>query len=182
MSRFCSVIPPASNHLTPAGHPERPDRLRAIEQRPGRRKVSSRSRASRRHCGRSTSSRSAIRWTTSSAIRDAARQTKASCALDADTGDVAGQLRSGVARRRRRQLAVDEVMAGKARERLRRDASARTPHRDAHARWASASSTTRPSPRATHKSGIEPERGNMSISTCHHGNGSQAYLSGPIRA
>ena len=60
MSTLLITHPACLDHLTPAGHPERPDRLRAIDRALETERFSGCAHASRRRALRSTRSRSAI--------------------------------------------------------------------------------------------------------------------------
>jgi acetoin utilization deacetylase AcuC-like enzyme len=112
MSTLLITHPACLEHLTPLGHPERPDRLRAVERALEAEKFQTLARV-RRRWRRSRSSRCVIRWTTSPQIRDATPKRRHGAARRRHL-DVARQLRGGAARGRRRHHAVDEVLAKKA--------------------------------------------------------------------
>ena len=76
-----------------------------------------------------------------------------------------GHIRSGAALGRRGDLRRRRGDDAQGRQRFRRHAPARPSRRDARRRWASASSTTPPSPRATRRRPMAPSASPSSIST-----------------
>ena len=113
MTTLLITHPACLHHLTPPGHPERPDRLRAVEQAleaDAFQAAGARGSAARR---RSRRSRSAIRWTTSTAIRDATPK-QGMVQLDADTSMSPGSFEAALRAAGGAVHAVDEVMTGKA--------------------------------------------------------------------
>ena len=172
MSTTLFLIHPAClDHQTPMGHPERPDRLRAIEQALEDEKFQTLAREqaplapARDHRAlppdgicRGDPQRLARRGHGASRRRHR---------------DVARQLRGGAARGRRRHARGRRGDGRQGRQRLRRRAPARPPRRDGAARWASACSTTRRSPPATRRKSTAPSASAIVDFDVHHGNGSQ---------
>ena len=129
MTTLLLTHPACLNHLTPPGHPERPDRLRAIERALEDEKFQDAGARSRRRWRRSTSSRSCIRWTTSSRCATATPK-EGMVRLDADTTMSPGTFEAVLRAAGGAVCAVDEVMAAAVVERLRRGAPARPSRRD----------------------------------------------------
>jgi acetoin utilization deacetylase AcuC-like enzyme len=104
--------PACLNHLTPAGHPERPDRLRAIEQVLEDEKFQSLARV---EAPRAPLEIIALCHPTDyiDAIRDAS-PAEGLVRLDADTAMSPGSFEAALRAVGGAKLAVDEVMAGKA--------------------------------------------------------------------
>jgi acetoin utilization deacetylase AcuC-like enzyme len=112
MSTLLISHPACLEHLTPAGHPERPDRLRAVEQALEAEKFQTLARA-RRRWRRSRSSRCAIRWTTSSSFAMPTPK-EGMVRLDADTSMSPGSFEAALRAVGGAIIAVDEVLANKA--------------------------------------------------------------------
>ena len=149
MSTLLLSHPACLNHLTPSGHPERPDRLRAIEQALEDEKFQSLARVEAL-----AEALDVIAFCHPmeyvEAIRDAS-PAEGLVRLDADTAMSPGSFEAALRAVGGAKLAVDEMMTGKARKCVRRDPSTRAPYRNRHGRWDSAFSTTRRSRRATRK-------------------------------
>jgi acetoin utilization deacetylase AcuC-like enzyme len=112
MSTLLLSHPACLNHLTPAGHPERPDRLRAIEQALEDEKFQSLARA---EAPRGPLDIIALCHPTDyiEAIRDAS-PAEGLVRLDADTAMSPGSFEAALRAVGGAKLAVDDVMAGKA--------------------------------------------------------------------
>ena len=104
--------PACLDHLTPMGHPERPDRLRAIERALEHEKFQSLARE-QAPMAASRPSRSRIRWTMSRQMRDASPR-EGMVRLDGDTTMSPGTFEAALRAAGGAVQAVDEVMAGKA--------------------------------------------------------------------
>ena len=100
------------DHITPAGHPERPDRLRAIEQALESETFQTLAREQAPLGTNGDKSRSAIRWTYVDAIREATPK-DGLVRLDADTSMSPGSFEAALRAVGGGVLAVDEVMPGK---------------------------------------------------------------------
>src|SRR5262245_9125417 len=111
MSTLLLSHPACLNHLTPAGHPERPDRLRAIEQVLEDEKFQTLSRV---EAPRGPLDIIALCHPTDyiEAIRDAS-PAEGLVRLDADTAMSPGSFEAALRAVGGAKLAVDEVMAGK---------------------------------------------------------------------
>ena len=114
MSTLLITHPACLDHLTPAGHPERPDRLRAIERALGRRRVQAARRASRRRAAELDTIALCHPMDYVTAIRDATPQ-QGLVRLDADTSMSPGSFEAALRAAGGAVHAVDEVMTGKAR-------------------------------------------------------------------
>jgi acetoin utilization deacetylase AcuC-like enzyme len=112
MSTLLLSHPACLNHLTPAGHPERPDRLRAIEQALEDEKFQQLARV---EAPRGPLDIIALCHPTDyiEAIRDAS-PAEGLVRLDADTAMSPGSFEAALRAVGGAKLAVDEVMAGKA--------------------------------------------------------------------
>ena len=112
MSTLLLSHPACLNHLTPAGHPERPDRLRAIEQALEDEKFQSLARV---EAPRGPLEIIALCHPTDyiEAIRDAS-PAEGLVRLDADTAMSPGSFEAALRAVGGAKLAVDEVMTGKA--------------------------------------------------------------------
>ena len=100
MSTLLITHPACLNHLTPSGHPERPDRLRAIERALEAEKFQTLARAQAPIADLEIVALChPMDYVTE--IRDAT-PSEGMVRLDADTSDVARQFRGGAPRRRRR--------------------------------------------------------------------------------
>jgi acetoin utilization deacetylase AcuC-like enzyme len=112
MSTLLLSHPACLNHLTPAGHPERPDRLRAIEQALEHEKFQTLARV---EAPRGPLEIIALCHPTDyiEAIRDAV-PTEGLVRLDADTSMSPGSFEAALRAVGGARLAVDEVMTGKA--------------------------------------------------------------------
>lgn len=113
MSTLLLSHPACLNHLTPSGHPERPDRLRAIEQALEDEKFQSLARV---EAPRSPLDIIALCHPMDyvEAIRDAS-PAEGLVRLDADTAMSPGSFEAALRAVGGAKLAVDEIMTGKAR-------------------------------------------------------------------
>ncbi len=129
MTTLLITHPACLEHLTPPGHPERPDRLRAVEHALAHERFQSLVRveapAGRARYPRALPSDAIM----SLAMRDATPK-QGIVRIDADTVDVARQFRGGAAGGRRRGACGRRGDRGPRQERLRGDAPARPSHRD----------------------------------------------------
>jgi acetoin utilization deacetylase AcuC-like enzyme len=112
MSTLLITHPACLQHLTPAGHPERPDRLRAIEQALEDEKFQTLARVQAPLAPLETISR-AHPMDYIEAVRDAS-PAEGILHLDADTAMSPGSYEAALRAAGGAVLAVDEVMAGKA--------------------------------------------------------------------
>ena len=170
--------PACLDHLTPPGHPERPDRLRAIEQALEDEKFQTLAREQA-----PLAPLEIDRALPSDGIRRGDPQRLARGRHGAARRrhlDVARQLRGGAARGRRRHAGGrrgdDRQGAPTPSSPCARPAT--TPRR--RGRWASACSTTRRSPRATRRRSTAPSAWRSSISTCITATARRTF-SGPTR-
>ena len=128
MSTLLITHPACLDHLTPAGHPERPERLRAIDRALEHERFQTLARVEAPAASLETIALChPMDYVT--AIRDATPK-EGLVGLDADTTMSPGSFEAALRAAGGAVHAVDEVMAGKASERLRRHAPARPPHRD----------------------------------------------------
>ena len=128
MSTLLITHPACLNHLTPPGHPERPDRLRAIEQALEAERFQALARVEA-----PTAPFEIIALCHPMDYVDADSRGDAERRTGADRRrhlDVARQLRGGAARRRRRHPCGRRGDDQESRQRLRRHASARPSRRD----------------------------------------------------
>ncbi len=172
MTTLLITHPACLDHLTPPGHPERPDRLRAIDARARAGALPDARARARRRPRRSRPSRSAIRWTTSTAIRDATPK-QGLVRLDADTSMSPGSFEAALRAVGGAVHAVDEVIGKQGRQCLRRHAPARPPRRDRAADGLLPVQQRRRSPRATRRRSTALERVAIVDFDVHHGNGTQ---------
>ena len=181
MTTLFVTHPACLNHLTPAGHPERPDRLRAIDAGARGRTVPV-ARARRAH---RTAEIDDIALCHPREFIDEIARRNPERGPGADRcrhHDVAGQLRGRVARRRRRRL------CGR-----RGDERTRPPTRSARCarpaimprpcgRWAFACSTAPRSRRAMRRRSMASSASAIVDFDVHHGNGTQEiFWSDPTR-
>ena len=148
-------------HQTPPGHPERSDRIRAIE----RVLDIERFQPPARDAGTGRNSEQLIRPSGDyvRALEDASPE-EGLIQLDQDTSMSPGTLEAALRAAGGAILAVDEVMT---RQVANAFSAARPPghHAERATRWASASSTTRPSQPGTRRLSMEPNGSPSSIGT-----------------
>ena len=171
MSTLLITHPASMNHLNAPGHPERPDRLRAIESVLEQEQFQTLAREQAPAADLETVAL-CHPMDYVEAIREAAPK-EGLVQLDADTSMSPGSFEAALRAVGGAVHAVDEVVTRKAAERVLRHAAARPPRRNGRGRWGSASSTRRRSRRAmpTSKHGL----GRVAVVDfdVHHGNGTQ---------
>ena len=164
MATLLVTHPASLDHLTPTGHPERPDRVRAVE-----RALAQGSFASLRRELAPAASVETIALCHPTDYVEAIREatpTSGLARIDADTTMSPGSFEAAIRGAGGAVYAIDEVMTGKAAECFRRDAPARPSCRDLACRWASACSTMPRSRPVTRRSSTAPSASRSSISTC----------------
>ena len=163
--------PACLDHLTPSGHPERPDRLRAIDRALEHERFQMLARAEA-----PAATLEAIALCHPMELRHGDPR----CDAEAGPGaarrrhlDVVGELRGGAARGRRRRARGrrGDRQEGRRTRSSPRARPATTPR--PRGRWASACSTTWRSPPAMPRSSTALERVAIVDFDVHHGNGSQ---------
>src|SRR5712692_1668448 len=163
MSTLLITHPACLDHLTPAGHPERPDRLRAIDRALGHERFRALVRVEAPRASLETIALChPMNYVT--AVRDASPK-EGLLGLDADTTMSPGSFEAALRAAGGAVHAVDEVMAGKAptpsAPRARPDTTPRP-----RARWDSASSTMPPLLPATLRKNTASSAPPSSTSTC----------------
>src|SRR5713226_1116828 len=147
MSTLLITHPACLDHLTPAGHPERPDRLRAVARALADERFKALVRVEAPAASLETIALChPMDYVT--AIRDATPK-EGLVGLDADTTLSPGSFEAALRAAGGATHAVDEVMAGKAANAFVATRPPTTPR--PHGRWGSACSTTPPSPRVTRR-------------------------------
>ena len=172
MSTLLITHPACFNHLTPGGHPERPDRLRVIDEVLADERFQL---LAREQAPRAPLEVIALAHPMEyvEAIRDASPKEGQFVHIDADTSMSPGSFEAALRGAGGAMRAVDEVMNQKASNAFVPSARpATTPRR--RGRWASACSTTWQSRRATRRTSCgRSNAGGIVDFDVHHGNGSQ---------
>ena len=172
MSTLFVTHPACLNHLTPSGHPERPDRLRAIDRALEDERFQSLARVERTQGRALTTSRSAIRANSSTRSRTR-RPQEGMVRIDADTAMSPGSFEAALRAIGGARLCGRRGDERQGRQRVLRDAPARPSRRDRAADGLLPVQQRRDRAHATRRRSTAPSAWRIVDFDVHHGNGTQ---------